>query len=243
LNADIQQTAAGAILFDRDIFGQISDAEFNSAAWPDSAPVVGRLRSSGRGNTMIVKGDQGEFVLRHFVRGGLMRRFLSDRYLWLGGEATRAFGEWRLLSKLVAMSLPVPQPAAARYIRSGLTYRADLLTVRIPGVVSLSERIATLSGTEDFWQKLGREIARFHNAGVCHADLNAYNIQIDNDNHVWLVDFDRGRLRRAGKWQTRNLARLRRSLQKVKRLDPELHYSESYWEHLLSGYFSAPRFA
>ncbi len=243
MNANRVQTADGAILYDGDIFGKISDADFEPAHWPLSSPVTGRLRSSGRGNTTIVRGDDGEFVLRHFMRGGLIGRLVSDSYLWLGEEATRAFSEWRLLSELLAMELPVPRPAAARYSRSGLSYRADLLTVLIPDAMSLSERIATLLCTDDFWRKLGSDIAFFHKAGVFHADLNAYNIQMDRDDKVWLIDFDRGRLRQPGPWRKGNLARLHRSLRKIKQLDPTLQYSESNWEQLLEGYFGSPRFA
>ncbi len=243
-NAEIfVRTTGGAILYDGKIFGEISDNDFNPQYWPDSAPVTGGLRSSGRGNTTIVRGDEGEFVLRHFVRGGLISKHVTDSYFWLGEGATRAFSEWRLLSKLVAMELPVPRPAAARYVRSGLTYKADLLTVLIPGVIPLSDRIATLPCTEAFWQKLGSEIAPFHKAGVFHADLNAYNVQIDKDDRVWLVDFDRGSVRQPGRWQQENLARLHRSLRKIKGLDPRLYYSESNWEKFLEGYFSSSRFA
>ncbi len=243
MTESVLQTANGAILFDRDIFGQITDREFTAAGWPAASPVTGRLRSSGRGNTMIVKGGQNDFVLRHFNRGGLIGRLVADSYFWLGADATRAFCEWRLLSKLVTMDLPVPRPAAARYVRSGLIYKADLLTVLIPDVIPLSDRITTRPGTEEFWQKLGRDIAPFHKAGVFHADLTAYNIQIDKNDKLWLVDFDRGRLRQPGPWQQKNLARLHGSLQKIKRLDPELHYSETNWEQILDGYFSSSRFA
>ena len=239
----VVQTDHGGIIYDPDIFAEISDDDFTLDHWPESFPVSGGLRSSGRGNTSIVSGDEGEFVLRHFRRGGLIGRFVSDSYFWLGAQATRAFSEWRLLSELVAMELPVPRPAAARYRRSGLVYDADLLTVLMPGVISLSDRIASLPCGEDFWHKLGSELAPFHLAGIFHADLNAYNIQIDKDDKVWLVDFDRGRLRQPGRWQQQNLARLHRSLQKIKVLDPRLYFSEANWEQLLEGYFSSSRFA
>lgn len=243
MNEKLLQIAGGAILFDGDIFGQVSDTDFVAAHWPVSSAVKGEFRSSGRGNTMHVKGDQGEFVLRHFMRGGLIGRVVSDHYFWLGEEATRSFREWRLLSTLLAMELPVPRPAAARYLRRGPTYKADLLTVRIPGVVSLADRIASRPCSEEFWPKLGRDVASFHQAGVFHADLNAYNTQIDKDETLWLLDFDRGRLREPGSWQQKNLERLHRSLQKIKRLEPELHYSETNWVQFLDGYFSASRLA
>ena len=192
---------------------------------------------------MIVKGEPGEFVLRHFLRGGLIGRFVSDSYLWLGEEATRSFSEWRLLAELAGMDLPVPIPAAARYTRQGLRYRADLLTVLIPDVVPLSVRIASGPFPDSLWHEVGTGIAPFHQAGVFHADLNAYNVQIDKNDKLWLIDFDRGRLRRPGSWQQKNLARWHRSLQKIKRLDPTLHYSESNWSTLLEGYFSSSSLA
>ena len=243
MTESLQNTANGAIIFDAELFDGISNASFTPDQWQDYSPVSGGLRSSGRGNTMIVRNDHGEFVLRHFRRGGLIARLVEDRYFWLGEDATRAFSEWRLLSELVAMELPVPRPAAARYVRRGLTYTADLLTVLIPDVISLSDRIATLPCDEAFWQGLGSGIARFHKAGVFHADLNAYNVQIDKDDRVWLVDFDRGRLRQPGRWRQENLARLHESLQKIKRLDPRLYFSEPSWEQFLEGYFNSSRFA
>jgi 3-deoxy-D-manno-octulosonic acid kinase len=243
LNAQIRRNRAGAILFDADLVPDIPDEAFTADAWPASAPVSGEARSTGRGSTVIVSGEQGDFVLRHFRRGGLIGRIVSDSYLWLGEEATRAFREWRLLSELRRMELPVPRPAAARYSRSGLTYRADMLTALIPDVMSLSERLASTHIPEDFWQMLGTGIALFHKAGVCHADLNAYNVQLGQDDKLWLIDFDRGRLRQPGTWQQKNLARLRRSLRKIKRIDPSLQYSDSDWAAFLEGYFNSSRLA
>ena len=162
------------------------------ASWPQAAPVTGALRSAGRGNTMIVSHGDQEFVLRHYVRGGLPGRIVRDSYIWRGERQTRPFSEWYLLAKLVRMGLPVPHPAAARYVRSGLIYRADLLTVRIPGIRSLADRISEAPGSPVFWTGLGRGIRKFHDAGVFHADLNAYNVQVDRLDRLFLLDFDRG---------------------------------------------------
>jgi 3-deoxy-D-manno-octulosonic acid kinase len=243
IKPEISRSADGAILYDAALFEDVSEALFDASLWPESIPVAGGLRSSGRGNTAIVRGDRGEFVLRHFMRGGLVSRFVGDSYLWLGEDATRAFREWRLLAKLVAMELPVPRPAAARYVRNGLGYRADMLTVRIAGVRSLADRIAAEPCEGNFWEGLGAAIASFHKSGVCHADLNAYNVQLDREDKAWLIDFDRGRLRQPGKWQAQNLARLKRSLEKINGLDPSLRYSDSDWQALLDGYFNSSRFA
>jgi 3-deoxy-D-manno-octulosonic acid kinase len=68
-------------------------------------------------------------------------------------------------------------------------------------------------------------------------------LQIDGDGNLWMLDFDRGKLLPAGPWQQQTLSRLHRSLQKIKSLDPGLHYDEACWEQLLQGYFTASRSA
>ncbi len=239
MEATVQKTETGAILYDRSILNHISDASFTAAGWPSTKPVQGRLRSAGRGNTIIVSDGERDFVLRHYRRGGLMARVNRDRYSWLGAERTRAFAEWRLLARLTGMGLPVPRPAAARYQRRGCCYTADLLTLKAPGIRPLSVRIAVEPADEDFWRGIGRGIRRFHDAGVYHADLNAYNVQVDSNDGVFLLDFDRGAIRAPGAWQEGNLARLHRSLRKLQGLDPSLHYPEASRVALFEGYRSA----
>lgn len=239
LEATVQKTETGAILYDRSILNHISDASFTPGGWPTATRVQGRLRSAGRGNTTIVSDGARELVLRHYLRGGLVARVNHDRYLWRGEERTRAFVEWRLLARLTELGLPVPRPAAARYRRVGLCYMADLLTVKEPGITPLSTRIAREPADDDFWRGIGSGLRRFHTAGVYHADLNAYNVQVDASDRVFLLDFDRGAIRPAGKWQQENLARLHRSLRKLKGLDSTLHYSEANWEALADAYKSA----
>ena len=237
----VKKTRNGAIVYDTDIINQISDAAFVPESWAKAMPVTGALRSAGRGNTMIVGQQDGEFVLRHYIRGGLPGRIVHDSYIWTGERQTRAFAEWYLLAKLVRLNLPVPRPAAARYSRSGLIYRADLLTVRIPGIRSLADRISEAPGGPAFWVGLGRGIRKFHDAGVFHADLNAYNVQVDQSDRLYLLDFDRGKMLQAGVWQQKNLARLHRSLLKIKGLDRQLHFGPANWNGLLEGYFSESR--
>ena len=74
-----------------------------------------------------------------------------------------------------------------------------------------------------------------------HADLNAYNIQVDANDEITLLDFDRGSLLPPGAWQQKNLARLHRSLQKISRLDPRINYTQANWQQFLEGYFQASR--
>jgi 3-deoxy-D-manno-octulosonic acid kinase len=190
---------------------------------------------------MYVGNIPRQFVLRHYVRGGLFGRLVRDTYIFSGEDLTRSFMEWRLLDKLAANNMNVPRPAAARFCRRGTFYTADLITVRIPDVVSLCEYIADAERGEEFWQALGASIWKFHQAGVYHADMNAYNIQVDADGDIWMLDFDKGSLKAPGPWQQETLSRLHRSLEKVLGLNPKLYFAKGNWDQLLEGYFNAVR--
>ncbi len=239
----VEKTATGAILYDKSIIDQISDERFAPGNWLHAEPVRGKLRSGGRGNTMFVGNVPRQFVLRHFLRGGLIGKLVRDFYLWTGEDTTRSFAEWRLLAKLAANNLRVPRPAAARYVRYGLFYRADIITVRIPQVRPLWQYIADEARGHEFWQSIGAAIHEFHKSGVYHADMNAYNLQVDKRGKLWMLDFDRGRLLPPGPWQQKTLGRLHRSLAKISVLDPKLQFQPQDWDALLDGYFSASRSA
>jgi 3-deoxy-D-manno-octulosonic acid kinase len=243
LTETVERTKNGAILYDKAIINQISDQRFTPEGWLHAEVLTGSLRSGGRGNTMFVGNVPRQFVLRHYMRGGLLGKVIKDTYIFSGEDLTRSFIEWRLLDKLAANNMNVPRPAAARFCRRGTFYTADLITVRIPGVVSLSEYIAAESRDEAFWQSVGAAIWKFHHAGVYHADMNAYNVQVDQDGDIWMLDFDKGALKAPGPWQQETLSRLHRSLKKVLSLDPKLHFSGRNWEQLLEGYFNASRSA
>jgi len=243
LTETVAPTRSGAMLYDRSIISEITEARFKPQEWLHAEPVTGALGSAGRGSTMYVGNVPRQFVLRHFRRGGLLGKFVRDTYLWTGADKTRSFREWRLLAKLADAGLRVPRPAAARYCRKGIFYKADLITVRIPNVQALSVCIRERAQDEKFWMSVGASIRQFHAAGVYHADMNAHNLQIDDQGQLWMLDLDRGRLLAAGPWQQKTLARLHRSLEKIKAIDPQVHYSRENWEQVLEGYFAASRLA
>ena len=243
MTESVVSTSHGAILYDKSIISEIGEERFLPSGWLHAEPVKGVLGSGGRGNTMFVGNVPRQFVLRHFVRGGLVGKLIRDTYLWTGENNTRPFVEWRLLAKLADKGLRVPRPAAARYRRSGPLYRADLITVRIPSVRPLSVCIGERAYDAAFWQAVGESIRQFHAGGVYHADMNAHNLQIDASGELWMLDLDRGRLLDPGPWQQKTLARLHRSLEKIKTLEPNVHFSHENWEQFLEGYFDASRSA
>jgi 3-deoxy-D-manno-octulosonic acid kinase len=246
IEAQVQSMTDGAIVFDRSL-GILPDAGwFERAHWAG----LGRAdaQSGGRGGVAFVETPVGTCALRHYHRGGLMARLSNDLYIWTGAARTRAFREFDLLTRMANAGLPVPAPIAARYVRDGLRYRADLLTRRVVPAHTLADRLASGALSPLLAQAVGRTIARFHTAQVWHADLNAHNIlvsggsmagSVDDDQTVWLIDFDRGRLRKPNlAWQQANLKRLRRSLDKLG-ARRSVGFDAQFWHPLLAAYHDA----
>ena len=108
---------------------------------------------------------------------------------------------------------------------------------KIEDTDSLWNRITNQTLGDDQWRKVGSVVRRFHQRGVFHADLNAHNILLDKSGEVYLIDFDKCRLRKTQRsWQLKNLNRLRRSLNKLKRGNDKVNFEEKDWQALLSGY-------
>jgi 3-deoxy-D-manno-octulosonic acid kinase len=227
------QNGESHILYDAELPIHAEPALFEPAAWRRRGQFLGSAQ--GRGETAFVGDGSYEYVLRHYRRGGLPGRLVRDRYLWVGLERTRAWREWRLTAELYRLGLPVPRPVAARVEREGLLYSADLVTVRIPEARSLAQVLHDGPLPEAQWQAIGACIRRFHAAGVDHADLNAHNILLAGE-EVFLIDFDRGRLRAPGRWQRHNLARLLRSLRKLYNESLDIAFTDADWHFLLAGY-------
>ena len=201
----------GAILFDRTQLRQPDPAWFSPVHWGEAAQPVSE---GGRGGAWFIQTGEGDAVLRHYLRGGWMASLSRDGHLWRGINQVRSFAEFRLLRVLREKKLPVPLPFAAWYRREGLNYRAAILLQRLQDVRSLA---ALATDGEAPWEQAGQLVARFHRVGLDHADLNAHNILFDSLGKGWLIDLDRGQLRiPETRWRARNLARLERSLLKLR---------------------------
>jgi 3-deoxy-D-manno-octulosonic acid kinase len=220
---DTRGAGGGAILFDAACLRQagtrgVDPLWFDPAWWGERAEAVG---SGGRGGAWFVEGtpSEGGFgpaVLRHYLRGGFVARFSRNRFVWRGVGRIRSFDEFRLLRELLRRKLPVPRPIAAIYWREGMFYRAGILLERLQGVTSLADRAAA-AGSDAPWKQAGEMIARIHRAGLDHADLNAHNLLFDDSRRGWVIDVDRSQLRiPATSWREANLARLQRSLLKLR---------------------------
>lgn len=225
----------GAVLYDPALSWDWTAARFDPESWAAEGNLLSRSEA-GRGAVAFVRARYQVWALRHYRRGGLAARISDDRYVWTGADRTRSFREWRLLAVLRARGLPVPEPVAAAYWRRGASYSADLLTVRIPDARPVSDRLKTGTLSPGQWRELGACIRRFHDAGLCHADLNAHNLLLDDAERPWLLDFDRGRLRAPGRWRRANLDRLHRSLSKIAATLPRARFGPEDWAELMAGY-------
>lgn len=207
------QRGDGAILFDATRQRQAGPELFDPEHW---GVLARRVDGSGRGGAWFVEEGGRALVLRRYLRGGFAARLSRDGYAWRGESHVRSFAEYRLLRELRQRGLAVPAPHAACYWKRGRTYRAAILVERIAGARNLAE-LAVERGSAAPWAETGRLIAAFHHAGLDHADLNAHNVLFDGGGAGWLIDLDRGRLRRLARgWREKNLARLLRSLRKLR---------------------------
>jgi len=222
------------ILFDASLFHEPPIHLFDTRSLEASNLLTGT--GSGRGKVRFFRYQGRDLVLRNFRRGGLVQKILSDRYIRLGVENSRSWREWELLARMYNQGLPVPRPVAAMVEVGPLLYSADLITERIPGARSLAEILQQEPLSPETWRNIGATIAWFHNRGIWHSDLNAENILLDESSVVYLLDFDRGKTGATEFGKRRNLARLLRSLHKIRRATPFFAFEDELWQSLLQGY-------
>ncbi len=208
---------------------------FNIDYWNEQDAITGQSR--GRYITWFIGHEGDEWVLRHYYRGGMIARLFKDQYLFSSIENTRCYQELLLLEEMYLQGLPVPKPVAAKITKKGLFYRADILIEKIPDSKNLVQYLTINPLEESDWHEIGALVAKFHQTGIYHSDLNAHNILIDVNQKFWLIDFDKCDNREPEKtWQNANLARLKRSFNKEKTLHRPFHFESQHWHWLLQGY-------
>lgn len=212
---------------------------FMPSFWQEKGAICGE--SHGRNATYFIQQEAQQWVLRHYYRGGMVRHLSKDHYLYTGLHSSRVFQELNLLETLGRWELPAPTPVGGLLVRSkGFWYCADILMGKISNAEDLYQTLKARALPKMQWREIGKTIARFHEHGVYHADLNCHNIMIDDRHQIWLIDFDRATLQPRSpertSWMAQNLGRLYRSFCKEKAKHRSFHFSDNDWEYLLSGY-------
>ncbi|WP_448212512.1 3-deoxy-D-manno-octulosonic acid kinase [Colwellia sp. MEBiC06753] len=223
-------------LINAEIASDFDPNMFSADFWQQRNAVTGT--ATGRGTTYFVQFNNRHWVLRHYYRGGLIGKIIHDSYWFSGLKNTRAIEEYLLLAYLNQQQLPAPKPIACQIIKSGMHYRADLISARIEHAEDLSTLLTKQTLSETLWGKIGETIAKFHQHQVYHHDLNIHNILIDNNQKIWLIDFDQGAIKSGEGWKQSNIERLHRSFVKEKNKNAQLNWQQAQWQYLLNGYQS-----
>ena len=230
----VQKLGQRWVLFNPAIIEIPTEENFSCKKLQQQGRVTGK--ADGRGETCFYKADHSVWALRHYLRGGLVARLLHDQYFGFRLKNTRAWKEWHLLNDMTRLGLPVPRPVAASVIKSGIFYRADLVTEYIDETNTLADRLQSEPLDKAIWKKIGDCIKQFHDKSVFHSDLNAKNILLDAEQKIYLIDFDQCGLRKGEDWKQENLSRLKRSLEKFKSKQTNFNFDEAAWESLIIGY-------
>jgi 3-deoxy-D-manno-octulosonic acid kinase len=224
------------ILFDVEHFSAPTPKIFTGQYWRILDAITGQ--AVGRGTTYFFQCNSNEYVLRHYCRGGLIGKIINDQYLYTGLKNSRAWQEFRLLQHMRTLDLTCPTPIAAMIKKSGLYYQADIISTRIPDAYDLHQTLLENRLSVDVWQEIGQTIAKFHNHQIYHHDLNIHNIMLDDKCGVWLIDFDKCKVKLGNNWKKSNMMRLKRSFEKERRLQ-NIHWQLSDWQLLISAYTKA----
>lgn len=208
-----------------DVVKAVLDAHGTLHEWAAAQP--GAVPMTGRGAAYAVSTDDGEWVVRHYRRGGAMARLLGDRYPRIG--AARAEAELAVSVAARSRGVASPEVVAAVVRNHGAWYRADLVTRRVAAAVSLADATLGARRVDEearvaAWHAAGRLLRDIFAAGLEHPDLNLRNIllqRVGSDSPSAVVlDLDRAVIRGAAvsdSGRSAMLARLHRSRRKLER--------------------------
>jgi len=235
----IQMQKSLAVIFDGGLMDTPTAAFFTAGFWRSRKALTGE--AVGRGSAWFIDTSFGPVVLRQYLRGGWVGKFIKQSYLFTSVERSRPFSEFRILVELARLGLPVPRPVAALCEHHGVISTGAIMTACILSAQTLADILPSESGScevdESVWSSVGVCVRRFHEAGVWHADLNARNILLDANRDVHLIDFDRARFTPGKAVNGKgNLRRLKRSLTKLWP-SGDVTALQTAWAKLEAGYY------
>jgi 3-deoxy-D-manno-octulosonic acid kinase len=227
------QSDTTLICFHTELVTDPSESIFDVKYWENKNLVIGSAQ--GRGTTWFIQLEKLAGALRHYRRGGLFGKLIKDNYLFTGWQNTRSIAEFNLLRELHKAKINVPRPIAARAVKKGLTYQADLLSEKIPNAQDLVAILIEKKLPNLIYREIGQQVRRMHDCQVNHTDLNIHNILLDDNGKAWIIDFDKCAKQQGEKWKNANLSRLKRSFNKELK-KRNILWSENDWLCLIEAY-------
>lgn len=211
-------------------------------------------RGRGAVKTMALSENGKErLIIRHYQRGGKVQKFTSDLY-W---GASRPLRELWVGYQAMEKGIPTAEILAACHTKVfGQLHRGDLVSREIMNGKDLASYLKCLPqplSKKNILQKrkaietVGNLIREMHDAGIFHGDLNLKNIilQISGPRTIkgYIIDFDKSivKSRLNKKMRIRNLLRLNRSAEKIKKEGLPITWTDAL-RFLLAYYQNPPNF-
>jgi 3-deoxy-D-manno-octulosonic acid kinase len=135
--------------------------------------------------------DLGSVVIKHYRRGGWLRRLVTRTYLRWGRPRCRI--EFDMLQEARRLGIRAPEPIAFAY-KGRIFYRCWLVTREI----QIRSSLAELSRSDpraalEVLPRVAEQISRLIEHRIWHVDLHPGNILVDDQSKIHLIDFDRAR--------------------------------------------------
>jgi 3-deoxy-D-manno-octulosonic acid kinase len=141
--------------------------------------------------------EMGPIVVKSYARGGILSFFVKETYLRLG--KIRSLGEFEWLDRAKDLDIPVPNPLACLW-KGKLFYQCWLIMENIGPNRTLAQ--ISLSD-EDLAKQLlpaiREKIFLLVHHNILHVDLHPGNILLNDQNHPFIIDFDKARFYRGSK--------------------------------------------
>ena len=156
----------------------------------------------------------GSVAVKYYHRGGIVRHFIKKRYLKCG--KTRSQKEYELLQKVRGLGINAPEPIAFAY-RGRLFYQAWLVTKEIKQHQTLAKlSLSNKKRTRFIMENIIEQVSTLIKNGILHVDLHPGNVIVDNQDMVYILDFDKGGIFPANKniLKNRYIRRWNRAIKK-----------------------------
>ncbi|MDX2440562.1 MAG: lipopolysaccharide kinase InaA family protein [Desulfobacterales bacterium] len=134
--------------------------------------------------------DIGSVAVKYYHRGGFVRHLIKKRYLKWG--KTRSQKEYELLQKVRSLGINAPEPIAFAY-RGCLFYQGWLVTKEIKQHQTLAKlSLLNEKRTRFVMGNVMEQISALIKYNILHVDLHPGNVIIDNQDRIYILDFDKG---------------------------------------------------